>query len=1109
MTSLPPQQARGPQTKRKWLRRSTVALPLLCLLIFGTIIGVRLAGNANDASAAGLAPIKGQVPGLVKTSALVGATDTNQKLALSVGLQMRNVNNLKAYVDSMSRPKSLTSHKHLTQAQISAAYAPLEASQQAVINYMQGYGFALTKTNKLHLAIGFQGTVGEAENAFHIQINNYRSSKGLTFFAPSSNPTLPNNLANLIQNVAGLDNAVHFSHPPIGKKPGSAAAHALTANSNTCPAGNTNYPGYFVPSQIATAYNLQGFYNNGFRGEGQKVALFELDNYQQSDINVYTSCYGGGQVPISTTAVDGGPGNASDAASEVELDMELILSAAPHLAGLNVYEGPNWKNATDIQVQDLWTQIVTNDSESVISTSWGGCETSNSLANLQYENTHIFMIAAAQGQTVLAASGDNGTNDCLSSFNPNAHSLAVDDPASQPYVTGVGGTTLALGNNNSYQSETTWNEENNITYGNYGAGGGGVSNIWPMPSWQQGPGVNNSYTSSAPCGAPSGTNCREVPDVSLNADPLTGYVVYCTVKNGQGCLRSGWLVFGGTSTAAPMWAAFIALANEKSLHDGGFDIGFINPYLYQIDQSAGGTSYNNDFHDITIGNNDGLNDGGNTYPATANYDMATGLGSFNAWNLANDLEKLVNAQNGSRSAPANTTWYFAEGSVGGGFQEFITIMNPGLTTAHVNVEYLFQSAPAQNFPHTIAASSRGTVVVNGDLGVAVSAPQQAISVIVTSDVPVVAERPMYFNYDGVNSGTDVVGGTNLTHKTFYFAQGDASLSSADTSHEFISILNPDATQTASVTATFYSGGHEVEQDTISVPPLQRNTIVPTYHGQAAIQVTSTIGVVVERPTYVTANIPNAGGRTTGASSAIGATSLGNDWLFAEGFTGPGFQEYLVLANFTPTATTATVKLEYSAGSGTQTVQVPVAGQSQVYFDVNNANAHPVSGCGCSPTGNVSAEVSSPTASIVAERVMYFHYLGTVGESDVVGQAGPASQSVYSFAEGNATSTFQEFLTLQNPTANPVTVAVTLFVNQTVMEVEVNLPAYSRSDVNVNAVVSSMVNSYAPHDGEVSVVVQAFNGGTVVVERPMYFNYNMGGGYATTTGGTDVIGYTGN
>ncbi len=135
--------------------------------------------------------------------------------------------------------------------------------------------------------------------------------------------------------------------------------------------------------------------------------------------------------------------------------------------------------------------------------------------------------------------------------------------------------------NNTYLSEQGWNDR---TIKN-GASGGGVSKVWRMPSWQQGPGVANAYS----------TGFREVPDVSLNADPQTGYDVYCSVG---GCAGGGWHIMGGTSAAAPVWAAMVALANEASLKANGFVVGFMNPSLYQIAHGATGTSYAAAFHDV-------------------------------------------------------------------------------------------------------------------------------------------------------------------------------------------------------------------------------------------------------------------------------------------------------------------------------------------------------------------------------------------------------------------------------------------------------------------------------------------------------------------------------
>jgi hypothetical protein len=1076
MNPLPSHSERKLPGRHAWIKRSAIIiLPLLCLLVFGSLIGVRLVGSATNAGAASLVPIKGHVPGLVKKSTLLGATDTSQSLSLSIGLQLRNAANLKSYVDNMSRQDSPAS-QHLTPAEIAAAYAPLSSSQQAIITYLQIYGFTVTLTLSQHLVIGVQGTVGDADNAFHLQINNYKTADGKTFYAPSSEPLVPGNLAALIQTISGLDNSVTFTHPPT--KPRSQSTANATSSSVQCIPAND---GPYVASEIASVYNLNGFYSAGLQGQGQTVGLIEFDDYKASDISTYTHCYGGGSVPIHKELVDGGTKQAPGAgAFEVEMDMQLILSATPKLASLDVYEAPN----TDQGSNDMWAQIINNDSISVISTSWGDCEADMPSADLNEENS-LFTLAAAQGQTIFAASGDNGTDGCAPDGGTG---LAVIDPASQPYVTGVGGTTLTTSGRTTYSSETVWHQGlQNLD----GSSGGGLSTVWPIPSWQQGPGVSNGFSNGM----------REVPDVAMDADPASGYLIYCTVA-ATGCTGGSWWYGGGTSAGAPMWAAFMALTDELSLKDGGFNLGLINPLLYQIDQNA--TSYGVDFHDVTTGNNDTL-DGGNTYPATANYDMASGLGSYNAWSLGQDLVNLGLANSGSRGAPANTTWYFAEGSVGNSFQEYLTILNPGTQTATVTVQYLFQNRAAVTKVHTVAASSRSTINVNSDLGIATSASQQAISAIVTSTQPVVAERPMYFDWNNIRSGTDVVGATDASNTSFYFAQGDTTHNGSESSSEFVTILNPSTTQTANVTANYYSGGQIVRTSSVSIAPLHRGTISNGYLGKAAIAVTSDSGVVVERPIYFNDNIPTAGGWTTGAASTVGATSLNNNWYFAEGHTANSFQEYLVLANFTASDAQATINLEYTNGS-VQQVIVTVPAQSQYYFDVNNAYLHPLSGCSCTPTADVSAEVTTSTNAIVAERVMYFHYQNAdSGGTDIVGTPQPAS--TYSFAEGYTNNSFNEWLTLQNPNNAAETVAVTLFVDNTIVQKDVKLPAFSRTTLNINSIVVPIAQAYpdiAGQDGyAVSIDVQVLGSGTVVAERPEYFKYNG------DPGGTDVIGYTGN
>jgi hypothetical protein len=1109
MYSVHPQIPERNTTYTRQRLRSIALIAVLCLFLLGTgiTISYSLLERPAGARANTLVTLPGHVPALIKKSQLLGPTDPMTSITLMIGLRARNQAGLQAYVDSISRRSSATGRHYLTPAQVTTAFSPLPASQNDIISYMQQMGFTETATFKHHLLIGFQGTIGQAEQAFHIQINNYRSPTGSEFYAPSSEPGVPAALGSIIQSVSGLDTVAHFTHPPM-LSPKQITSSKLASQVTTC-IQPTSSSWFNTPSIITGAYNITGLYNQGFHGEGQTVGLFELDDYSANDIHAYTSCYGGASVPISRILVNGGAGSGpGSGAIEVELDMELVLSTDPRLASLRVYEAPN--SAAGVLAE--WSRIV-SDGVPVVSTSWGLCEAHITQSFAQQENT-LLLVAAAQGQSVFAASGDDGSQGCMD------RNYGVDDPAAQPYITGVGGTSLTASMNPQgigiYNGEVVWNDG---TFQNSArASGGGISMYWTMPSWQHAFGVPSSDSSAVPCAADTGNtgqNCREVPDVALSAAPVDGYIIYCTV--GSTCLGQSWLTVGGTSAAAPMWAAMIALANEKSLHDGNFNLGFINPLLYQLAVSGYNTTYQADFHDIAIGWNSTQYT--SLYQSTFGYDMTTGLGSYNALPLATDLEKLAQNLTNTRAAPASITWYFAEGSVGNSFQEYITLLNPSVSqAATVNLTYLFQNQPAVTIPHTVNAGTRSTVSVNADLHVATTAPQQAISTIVQSNVPIVAERPMYFDFHGIKSGTDVVGATHANNTNFYFAEGDSRQSSM-TYYTYVTILNPSQTNTAHVVITYYSQGATVGTENVDVGPLQRGTGAPSFtgiHQQVAIKVTSDIGIVVERPMYFSDNIPAAGGSTTGAASAVAATTLGSnagsDWLFAEGYTGTNFQEYLVLANFTSTNATATVKLEYTNGT-VQSVPITVNALSQYYVDVNNAFGHPAAGCGCTPTTSVSAEVTSPTASIVVERLMYFHYgpARISGGTDAVGEAGPSSHAVYAFAEGYTNTNFSEYLTLQNPNTTAETVAITLFADSTITQEMLQLQPHSRTTVGINGLVVPMATAYPTNPSyagfEVSMDIQVVNtgggSGTIVAERPLYFNF------FGDPGGTDVIGYTGN
>ena len=1056
-----------------------IVVPVISVTLIAALLVFYISPFTQAVPASRRVALADSVSPLTSSSQLVANVVANQKIALSIGLKLRNQANLTSYLQQITSPSSPLYRHYLDPASFAALYGPLPQSEGVVVNFLRSQGLTISGTYANHLVVDAIGTVAQAEHAFQVQINDYRSTAGHAFFANASAPSLPVDIASLISSISGLDDTVQYQRPPLVSN-ASLALQQQTATAANCPQpGSAVMPTSYTPAQIASAYDFNRLYNAGISGDGQSVALLELDGFSSADIAAYTACFGGQHTVIQTIPIDGYNQAAGSSAAEVELDMEMVLGLAPHLSNLRVYEAANALSSYN----DAWARII-SDHVPVVSTSWVFCEEGAGMAaEIQQENI-FFQAAAAQGQTILAASGDLGANGCYNAQTGANQQPAVDDPASQPYVTGVGGTTLHLNFDNTYNSEQVWNDR---AIGN-GASGGGISQVWQMPAWQQAPGVANAFT----------TGNREVPDVSVNADPQTGYDVYCAVG---GCAKRGWMVIGGTSAAAPVWAALVALANESSLKINGFTLGFLNPSLYAIGHGASGTSYALAFHDIVpvagaLNSNDYVGTG-NTYPDASAYDLATGLGSFDAYNLSQNLN-LLGQTLANTSVPTSTTWYFAEGRAGGYFQEFLTLENPDpIQTAQVRVQYLFEGATGPAITHDVPPQSRYTVNVNQDLRFAYNGIGHSLSLVVTSTngVGIVAERPMYFSWHGINSGTDELGATKLG-QDFYFADVESERNYST----FITILNPPGGKAANVTLTYVANGQQLGTQTIVVAAGQRGTTYPqaiNINQQAALYVHSDQPVVVERPMYFTTARSNISGPVTGAATVVGAQAPGTDWLFAEGYTGANFHEYLVLANFNATTpANVTIKLEYSNGA-VNPVTVVVAPLSQYIFDVNAAST-----AFAQSTTELSAEITSDSP-IVAQRQEYFRYNGNIpGGTDVTGQPGPP-KTIYSFAEGYTGTGFQEFLTLQNPTTTSEQVAVTLYMSHSIMSQQVvTVGPQSRVTLNINSYVVPIAQSNPAVNGEVSLAVWSTSG-TIVAERPMYFDYHN-----TSWGGTDVVGYTG-
>ena len=517
--------------------------------------------------------LTGDVSPAVGVSHRVGDLPADQRLNVAVPLKLRDTAGLDRFLHDVADPHSSSYGHYLTPAQFADRFGPSQAAFDQVSAYLRARGLKVTGVN--NQAVDATGTAAQVTAAFATPMGVY-DRDGKQFFANDRNPVLPAGIAGLVQGVSGLNDFAVRHH-------------------DAAPAA----PSGLGPAALRSIYDTDGI---GGDGTGQTVALWEFDGYKKSDISTYDQQFGLGSSAPTTVSVDGANYDSSpgQGQAEVSLDIEIVQAMALKAATL-VYEAPN----TDAGELDMANQIVKENKAQAVSISWGLCE-QDSTASTMTSVDNAFKQGAAQGQSFFAASGDSGSKDCKRS-DSGGSVVAVDFPASSPNVTGVGGTTLTVGSNNSYGSESVWN--NSI-----GASGGGVSTVFSAPSWQTG--VNGK---------------RTVPDVSSDGDPNTGYSVYT---------GGSWQVYGGTSCAAPMWAGWAALYNQKAKAK----LGAGNAAIYGLK--------GNTFHDVTTGNN-------GDFKAGPGYDEATGWGSY-------DGTKLFNALNGSSTG--NT----------------VTVTNPGDQTTAVN-----------------------------------------------------------------------------------------------------------------------------------------------------------------------------------------------------------------------------------------------------------------------------------------------------------------------------------------------------------------------------------------------------------------------------------------
>ena len=605
---------------------------LALVILLGLTVG--LAGF-DQAVPLSIAATPTSVEPVTVGAARLGPTSRQQKINLAIGLKPQDRAALDQFLADLYDTHSPGYKQYLTPAQYTSRFISA-ATRAALISFLTSQALSVSD-NGLGSVVKASGSVAQVEAAFGVHISDYREARtGRIFYSNDVTPTLPPGLASRVESLVGLQNYRQYRSRSIKAplQPQNSRTSA-TSRSGGTPVGCTGATsaaaryGSYTPNQFKTAYNFDAFYAAGLTGGGQTLAVYELSDYEDTNVATYQACFGTA-VPVSRVAVDGGTTDLINQ-GEVELDIEIAVGLAPGLSKVLVYEAPN----NDTAYIDEYQQIANDNTAQVVSSSWGNCEPYFPTSVLDTENT-IYQQMATQGQSLFIASGDYGSEACYPINGSLA--LAASDGLDSPYATGVGGTRLDLKPDNTIGKEVTWNDYST----GYGASNGGISTYFARPSFQVGPGTTNAYSNGK----------RQTPDISADASPYTGYTVYSAGE---------WTAYGGTSAAAPLWAAAAVLTNQYLSQAAMPVLGFANATIYRIFNSAAASVY----HDITVGDNcydpscGTPNSGTGLYPATTGYDLATGIGTFDAYNFAvnacNPLVVINGADSGAGSLRAALT----------------------------------------------------------------------------------------------------------------------------------------------------------------------------------------------------------------------------------------------------------------------------------------------------------------------------------------------------------------------------------------------------------------------------------------------------------------------
>ena len=601
---------------------------------------------------------------------LVGHLPSTQSMRLVLVLPHRNQAALDQLLKDLYDPSSASYHKFLTVEEFTEKFGPSQADYDSVIRFANANGLTVVGTSRNRMNLAVRGTVASIEKAFRLTMGVYQhDTESRTFFAPDREPAA--DMAVQLWHVSGLDN---YATPKtmLTRRDANSAGEISDATTGSGPSAS------FLGSDMRAAYYVDGSSAATLTGSGQSLGLFELLGTDLADLTTYyKNVSQTNNVPVTLLSVDTQSTSCKEPTcddTEQTLDMTQALGMAPGMSSLVMYIGTGGLSGQSIDDVGILNGMATaSPLNAQLSCSWAWKPTDNTT------DDPYFQEFAAQGQNFFVAAGDSGT------FTATGFHWPADDP----YIVSVGGTDLTTTSaGGPWATETGWSD----------TGGGIGPDKFPIPSWQ---------TAAAAGCAKCSKTFRNAPDVAANAN-FTFYV--CADQTA--CTAN---LYGGTSFAAPMWAGYLALANEQNLLNGASStLGFINPTLYAI---GGGANYDTDFHDITSG--------GNTDGSTVGYDLSTGWGSPNGANLIDALLGTVTPSFSISASPNSVS--VAQGKSGtstittaisGGFNSAIALTATGQPTG---VTVTFN-------PTSISAPGSGTSTMTIAVASTVTAGTYSITV---------------------------------------------------------------------------------------------------------------------------------------------------------------------------------------------------------------------------------------------------------------------------------------------------------------------------------------------------------------------------------------------